>query len=286
MSKREIFDALKNKNLLVKKEVELKPGNLLYFVLWFSDKPVMYSFTTYYKGMLFSGCDEKTIKKYDSDFIWNETDHSPKTTYVTNNGRDQDPNVCFFGRYPSFMDDKINDYIKHRNSKRHLFHLNECTNSGFIFNYMKEGCSLEVKFTHTLFDRYYVGKNKGDQLEVICKTKNWFKYNHFLEDEDGNFLLWALTKRFPKQASDLFGYIGYLCMVEEIVEQYGKFVHEKDLSGRNYKVEYKYRFIPKDLEECIKNIEGSPEVVQCVYTDDFESMLANDDIEDYIYCWK
>ena len=67
MSKQEIFDALKNKNLFVNKEVELKPGNLLYFVLWFSDKPVMYSFTSYYKGMDFSGYDEKTIKEYDLD---------------------------------------------------------------------------------------------------------------------------------------------------------------------------------------------------------------------------
>ena len=77
MSKQKIFDALKNKNLFVNKEVELKPGNLLYFVLWFSDKPVMYSFTSYYKGMDFSGYDEKTIKKYDLDFVWNETDNSP-----------------------------------------------------------------------------------------------------------------------------------------------------------------------------------------------------------------
>ena len=98
MSKKNIFITLKNKNLLFNGDLELKPGNSLYCVLWFSDKPIMYSFTSYYKGMDFSGYDKKTIKKYDSDFVWNETDNSPKTLYVTNSEHDKDPNVHFFGR--------------------------------------------------------------------------------------------------------------------------------------------------------------------------------------------
>ena len=66
----------------------------------------MYSFTSYYKGTDFSGYDEKTIKKYDLDFVWNETDNSPKTIYVTNSKHVKDPNVHFFGRYPSCKDKK------------------------------------------------------------------------------------------------------------------------------------------------------------------------------------
>ena len=100
MTKREIFDLLKNKNLLPK-------NNLPYFVLWFSDRPLMYLFTSYYKGMKLRSYDEKMIKKYDSEFVWNETDNSPKTIYVTNSGRDKDPNVNFFGRFPSSKDEKF-----------------------------------------------------------------------------------------------------------------------------------------------------------------------------------
>ena len=289
MSKQKIFDALKNKNLFVNKEVELKPGNLLYFVLWFSDKPVMYSFTSYYKGMDFSGYDEKTIKKYYLDFVRNETDNSPKTIYVTNGKHVKDPNVYFFGRYPSCEDNKFNDYLKFKKLKTSLFHLKKCTNLGYIFNYMKEGCSLEVKFIHTLYDKDYIKKNGGHQLVVICKTKYWFKNDHFLEDEDGNFPKWALTERFNKNVSDLFGYIGYQCMIEEIKDKYGKFVKEKELSGRNYKVEYRYRFITKDLFSCITNIRYTKGVVQCEYTDNLEKMFKNKsskDIENYLYLWK
>ena len=158
MSKKDIFITLKNKNLLFNGDLELKPGNSLYYVLWFSDKPIMYSFTSYYKGMDFSGYDEKTIKKYDSDFVWNETDNSPKTMYVTNCERDKDPNVHFFGRYPSCEDNKFNDYLKFKKLKTNLSYLNKRSNLGYMFNYMKDGCRLEVKFTHTLYDKDHIRK--------------------------------------------------------------------------------------------------------------------------------
>ena len=41
----------------------------------------MYSFTSYYKGMQFSGYDEKTLKKYDLNFDRKKTDNSPKTIF-------------------------------------------------------------------------------------------------------------------------------------------------------------------------------------------------------------
>ena len=289
MSKKDIFIMLKNKNLLFNGDLELKPGNSLYYVLWFSDKPIMYSFTSYYKGMDFSSYDEKTIKKYDSDFVWNETDNSPKTIYVTNSERDKDPNVHFFGRYPSCEDNKFNDYLKFKKLKTNLFYLNKRSNLGYMFNYMKDGCSLEVKFTHTLYDKDHIRKNGRDKLVVICKTKYWFKKNQFLEDEDGNFPQWALTERFNKKVHDLFGHIGYLCMIEEIKDQYGKFIKETELTGRNYKVEYSYRFIPKGIFSCITNIRTNKDVVQCEYTDNLGKLLKNwttKDIEHYIYQWK
>ena len=62
-------------------------------------------------------------------------------------------------------------------------------------------------------------------------------------------------------------------MIEEIKDKYGKFVKEKELSGRNYKVEYRYRFIPKYLFSCITNIRYTKGVVQCEYTDNLEKCL-------------
>ena len=78
-------------------------------------------------------------------------------------------------------------------------------------------------------------------------------------------------------------------MIEEIKDKYGKFVKEKDLSGRNYKAEYSYRFIPKDLWSCIKNIRYNKDFVQDEYTDKLKEMFKNKsskDIENYFYQWK
>ena len=78
-------------------------------------------------------------------------------------------------------------------------------------------------------------------------------------------------------------------MIEEIKDKYGKFVKEKELLGRNYKVEYRYRFIPKDLVSCITNIRYTKDVAQCEYTDNLEKMFKNEsskDIENYLYQWK
>ena len=78
-------------------------------------------------------------------------------------------------------------------------------------------------------------------------------------------------------------------MIEEIKDKYGKFVKEKELSGRNYKVQYRYRFIPKDLFSCITNIRSTKNVVQCEYTDHLEKMFKNEsskNIENYLYQWK
>ena len=289
-SKQEIFNELKNKNLLPYREIKLKPGPSFYYVLWYSNMPVMYSFTSFYKGMIFSGCDEKTIKKYDSNFIWNETDNSPKTIYVTNSIKDNAPNVNFFGRFPNCDSCKFNNYIKFKKLKTNLFHLNQCTDLGYIFNYMKDGCSLEVKFIHTFFDDDHVRFNGGKELEVILKTKYWFKDNkHFLKDEYGNFPEWGLTDQFEDKVPDLFGYIGYICMVDEIRGKYYSFVKEKNLSGRNYKVEYRFRFVPKDLWPCVNNIKYTKDVVECDFTDDMEKRFKNasfKEIEDYIFAWK
>ena len=77
-------------------------------------------------------------------------------------------------------------------------------------------------------------------------------------------------------------------MVEEIKDQYGKFVKETELTGRNYKVEYSYRFVPKDIFSCVTNIRNNKDVVQCKYTDDLGKLLKNwttKDTEHYIYQW-
>ena len=152
MTKEEIFKELKNKNIFNNIKIELQPGKLFYFVLWYPNKPVMYSFTNYYKGMLFSGHDEKTIKSHELNFDWN------KKFYVTSNIDVKEPNIYFFGSYPSSEDKIFNNYFKFRKLNPFLFYLNKCTNSGYIFNYMKEGCSLEVKFIHTLYDKDYIKK--------------------------------------------------------------------------------------------------------------------------------
>ena len=98
---------------------------------------------------------------------------------------------------------------------------------------------------------------------------------------------WALTERFnDEKVHDLFGHIGYLCMVDEIKEQYGKFVKDTELTGRNYKVEYSYRFVPKDMISCITNIRYSKDVTENDYTDGLKQMVKNwtmKDIEHYIY---
>ena len=78
-------------------------------------------------------------------------------------------------------------------------------------------------------------------------------------------------------------------MIEEIKDKYDKFVKEKELSGRNYKVEYRYRFIPKDLISCITNIRYTKGVVHCEYTYNLEKMFKNEsskDIENYLYQCK
>ena len=59
-------------------------------------------------------------------------------------------------------------------------------------------------------------------------------------------------------------------MVDEIREKYYSFVKEKNSSGRNYKVEYRFRFIPKYLYACIKNIKYTKDVTECEYTDNME----------------
>ena len=155
---------------------------------------------------------------------------------------------------------------------------------------MKDGCRLEVKFIHTFFDDDYIKFNGGKELEVILKTKYWFKNNkHFLKDEYENFPEWGLTEQFEDKVPDLFGYIGYICMVDEIREKYYSFVKEKNLSGRNYKVEYRFRFVPKDLWACVSNIKYTKDVVECDFTDDMEKRFKNatfKEIEDYIFAWK
>ena len=78
-------------------------------------------------------------------------------------------------------------------------------------------------------------------------------------------------------------------MIEEIKDKYSKFVKEKDLSGRNYKVEYSYIFIPKYLWSCITNIRYTKDVVKNKYTDNLEATFKNKsskDIENYLYQWK
>ena len=78
-------------------------------------------------------------------------------------------------------------------------------------------------------------------------------------------------------------------MVDEIREKYYSFFKEKNLSGRNYKVEYRFRFVPKDLWACVSNIKYTKDVVECDFTDDIEKTFKNasfKEIEDYIYAWK
>ena len=59
-------------------------------------------------------------------------------------------------------------------------------------------------------------------------------------------------------------------MVDEIRGKYYSFVKEKNLSGRNYKVEYRFRFVPKDLWSCFSNIKYTKDVVECDFTDDIK----------------
>ena len=162
-----------------------------------------------------------------------------------------------------------------------LFYLHRCTNLGYIFNYMKEGCRLEVKFSHRFLE------TDKEPLEVICKSKYWFKKDHFLEDEDGNFPEWALSEKFNDRVLDLFGHIGYLCMIDEIKNQYLSFAKEKELDGKNYEMIYKYRFIPQDLNWFIKNIRTGRDVVQNDYSEKLENFLKSGiDIENYVLRWK
>ena len=157
---------------------------------------------------------------------------------------------------------------------------------------MKEGCRLEVKFTHTFFDDDYIQLNDGNTTEIILKTKNWFiKNKFFLEDENGDFPKWGLSsiERFKDKVVDIYGHIGYVCMIDEIKEKYYQFVLENDLFGRNYKVEYMYRFVPMSIHTCIHNLKFSIDVPLDDYTDIMEKLFKRrpfKEIEDYILGWK
>ena len=62
-------------------------------------------------------------------------------------------------------------------------------------------------------------------------------------------------------------------MVDEIKEKYYSFIKDKNLRGRNYKVEYRFRFVPKNLYACVNNIRYTKDVIECDYTDNMEKCL-------------
>ena len=297
VSKEELVRILNEKQLL--SFIEMKPAKEKYYVMWFSDKPEMYSFTSLYKGLKHTGYDERLIKRYDQRFKWEAEELLPareKGLFISNNEAVKDLNSRFFGWYPSCTKPKhrLMCNTTHRTAK--TFYLNAATNYGFIFNYMSNGCRLEVKFVHTLFDRNYITKNGSEKMEVICKSKNWFKTNnnankHVLKNEDGNYRDWGLDKNSPNYVMDVFGGVGYTCMIEEIREQYGKFIRETDLAGRNYKVEYFYRFLPKDFKEFKSRYRFcSGYVFEGKYSVSLLSTLKEKDdeqtLEEYLLSWK
>ena len=159
VSKEELVRILKERQLL--SSIEMKPAKEKYYVMWFSDKPEMYSFTSLYKGMEYTGYDDRKIKRHDQQFKWEADVLLPKQKkgmFVSNNETVKDLNSRFFGWYPSCTKPK-NRFMYNYSLLPRTFYLNEATNYGFIFNYMKEGCRLEVKFIHTLFDKNYIAKN-------------------------------------------------------------------------------------------------------------------------------
>ena len=294
VSKEELVRILKEKQLLF--FIEMKPAKEKYYIMWFSDKPEMYSFTSLYKGMQYTGYDDRLIKRYNQQFRW-ETDVLPPTrekgVFVSNNETVKNLNSRFFGWYPSCTKPKNSIMLYSLLSE--TFYLNEATYYGFIFNYMKTGCRLEVKFVHTFFDKNFIAKNGSEKMEVVCKSKYWFKTDdnkskHVLEDEDGNYPEWGLDKNFPNYVMDVTGRIGYNCMIEEIREQYSKFICEKDLTGRNYKMEYFYRFLPKDFKSFKCGfLYYTGYKYEFEYSISLVAMLKEKDdqtLEEYLLSWK
>ena len=100
----------------------------------------------------------------------------------------------------------------------------------------------------------------------------------------------GLDKYFPNYVMDVSGQIGYTCMLEEIKEQYDKFIREKDLAGRNYKMEYFYRFLPKNFNSFksgFKYYDGYK--FEFEYSISLVTMLKEKDdqsLEEYLLSWK
>ena len=151
-----------------------------YYILWFPTKPVMYSFTTFHKGEVYTGIDEETLKamveRYDP-LNYGKNDHVEpfRKAYASYPHENDYGNMAFswFSWFPpppkakegfQLASNCLGALKDKRNNVNSLWRTSE---RGDIMTYIAGACKMQMEFKFTLLNDEVTASGKSEDTIIL-----------------------------------------------------------------------------------------------------------------------